>query len=145
MIHTQPYLLPNVTRIMIFLLLNRQVFLIILLADFLDISRLVVSGSVALVVQSISRSVISHSVISLLVISRSVVSRSVVAPLIQVASRALLVLPQVKFDKKVGKHTFLKGHQTPNGHFNHYFFFSSALFQCLFQVFFMSIVSEIEK
>ena len=37
--NTLPYLLPNLTRIMIFLLFNRQIFLIILLVDFLDIRR----------------------------------------------------------------------------------------------------------
>ena len=35
--HALPYLLPNLTRIMKFLSLNWQIFLILLLADFLDI------------------------------------------------------------------------------------------------------------
>ena len=67
---------------MIFLLFNRQIFLIILLVDFFDISRSVVSCSVASVIQLHSRSysVVSRSVISCSVVRRSVVAPSVLAP-----------------------------------------------------------------
>ena len=83
--HALPYLLPNLTPIMIFFLFNRQIFPILLYWRIfwilvVHISRSVISHSVALVIQSLSCSVVSHSVVSHSVVSRSVVRRSVVAP-----------------------------------------------------------------
>ena len=87
---------------MIFLLFNWHIFPIILLADFLDIRRSVISRSVALVIQSISCSVISRLVVSHSVVSHSVVSRSVVASvmtllLIMLIGQCLAIVTYVFF------------------------------------------------
>jgi len=59
--HALLYLLPNLTRIMKYLLFNWQIFLIILLADFFDIVG-TIRRSVTLGVQKLDVGTISRSV-----------------------------------------------------------------------------------